>query len=169
MCSFPFSVVVSERIADLGFFCFSADAAFFNFQFAFFACCRDVVLFYPGMGCFGDRFTGGELLVAYAAVGVSGVACGAACCFFLVANLWFVTCGCDGMVFEIAACFACAAISSVGCTCRFFCYLNLPVVSRGFDWFDFGLVADRAGVLLFSGGCAGWRFCDLAGLPFVTA
>ena len=83
----PFSKIVSQRITDLCFFCFSADTAFFNFQFAFSACCRDVVLFYPGMGCFGDRFTGGELLVAYAAVSVSGVACGAACGFFLVANL----------------------------------------------------------------------------------
>ena len=121
------------------------------------------------MGCFGDRFTGGELLVAYAAVGVSGVACGAACGFFLVANLWFVTCGCDGMVFEVAACFACATVCSVGCTCCFFCDFDVPVVSLCFDWFCFCFIADGTGVFLFPGGCASWSFCDFTGLPFVTA
>ena len=90
-------------------------------------------MFYPGMGCFGDRFTGGELLVTYAAVSISGVSCGAACCFFLVADLWFMSCGLDSMIFEVAACFACATVSSVRCACCIFGYFDLPIMASGFD------------------------------------
>ena len=66
------------------------------------------------MGCFGDRFTGGELLVAYAAVGVSGIACARAGRFFLVSDLWFMASCSDRVVFTVSACLTNVSCDPVG-------------------------------------------------------
>ena len=42
-------------------------------------------------------------------------------------------CGLDSMIFEVAACFACATVSSVRCACCIFGYFDLPIMASGFD------------------------------------
>ena len=114
----PFSKIVSQWITDLCFFCFSTYAAFFYFHLAFFTRCRNVVLFYPGMLFLIDCFSGTQLFITYAAVGISGIPCATASRFFLVSDLWFMACGVDRMVLSVSTCFTDVSCDSVGCASR---------------------------------------------------
>lgn len=80
--------------------------------------CRNVVLFYPGMLFLIDCFSGTQLFITYAAVGISGIPCATASRFFLVSDLWFMACGVDRMVLSVSTCLTDVSCDSVGCASR---------------------------------------------------